>query len=75
MVIYLKIRDDFAECVSHKPRLGDVPQDSRWQAEENDEKVGNSQIDDEHVGDCAHRVVSVNGKTDEEIADQTDNEN
>ena len=43
---YLKVGDDFAESVAHKPSLGDVPENGRWQTEENDKKVSDGQVDD-----------------------------
>jgi hypothetical protein len=69
---YLKVRDDFTEGAAHEPSLSDVPQDGRRQAEEYDEKIGDGQIDDEHVGDGSHRVIAVNSQTDQEVADQAD---
>lgn len=74
LFIYLEVRYDFAEGAAHEPRLGDVPEDGRRQTQEDDEEVGNGQVDDEHVGHGAHRVVAIHGQADEEVADEAHDE-
>lgn len=75
MIKYLKVRDDLAERVAHEPSSGDVPDDGWREAEEDDEKVGDGQVDDEHVGHGAHRVIAIDGQADQKVAHQSDKEN
>lgn len=70
----LKVRDDFAERVAHEPSLGNVPHHGRRQTEEDDEEVGDGQIDYEHVGDGTHRVIAIDGQAYEEVTNEADEE-
>lgn len=71
---YLKVRDDLAESVAHEPGLRDVPHDRGREAEEDDEKVRDGQVHDEHVRHRPHGVVPVDGQADEEVAHEAHEE-
>lgn len=61
---YLKVGDDFTKCVAHEPGFRDVPDDGGREAEEDDKKIGDGKVHDEHVGHSTHRVIPVDSQTD-----------
>lgn len=54
---YLKIRDNFAECVPEEPCLRDVNHKTGRQADDGDQNVRKGEIHDEVVGHCAHVAI------------------
>lgn len=73
-MVYLNIEDDLAESGAHEPGLGDVPDDGRREAEEDDHEVGHGEVDDEVIGDRPHGPVPVDGDADEGVPDETHDE-
>lgn len=60
---YLKIRDNFAECVPEEPCLRDVNHKTGRQADDGDQNVRKGEIHDEVVGHCAHVAIFPHWKT------------
>lgn len=65
----LKIGENFAQHFAEKPRLGDVPQNRRRQAQQYHKKVRHGQVDDENICNGAHRMVRVDRQADERVSD------
>lgn len=66
---------DLAHYVAHEPRLGDVTKDSRRQTDDDDQEIGQRQVNDEQVGDRSHATVEPHDIDDEPVADDTSDEN
>lgn len=72
---YLEVEDYLAESSPHEPSLRDIPDDGRWQTEEDHHKISHGEVHDEVVCDSPHAVISVHGHTDQRIAYQADQKN
>jgi len=67
----LDVVDEFAECAPNEPRLGDVADNGRRQADQNDEQVGRRQIHYEQIRHRPHLLLLPDDDTDQRIAGQS----
>jgi len=66
--------DEFAECASNEPGLGDVADDGGRQTDQNDEKVCRGQVDNEQIRHGPHLRVLPDDDADERVAGQSADE-
>ena len=67
---HLQILHDLAHDSAEVPRLGDVADDRGRQTDDDDEDVGEREVDDEVVRHGAHVSVAPDGEADERVADE-----
>jgi len=66
--------DEFAEYASNEPRLGDVADNGRREADQNDEQVCRRQIHYEQIRHCTHLGVLPDHDTHQGVAGQSADE-
>ena len=70
-MVDLKVMDELAERASNEPSLGDVANNGRRQADQDDEQICCRQIHDEQIRHCSHLHVLPDYDTDERVAGQS----
>jgi hypothetical protein len=68
LVTHLEVNYNFAHGLAQEPSLRHVPDHGGRKAEENDEEVSDSQIDNENIRHGPHRVVRPNGEAYERVS-------
>lgn len=71
---YLQVQDRLTHTGPQEPSLRDILNKGGREANQNNQKVSNGQIDDKNIGHGSHVVVAPHGKTNQSVAYEADDE-